>query len=286
MFSFSEEENYEWKNELKLKHYRTKFVQPVQTIKIRYPQYIAFSNNGDMFVTSDVDDCIHVYDKSGNKKTTIGSKRSGELQFNNPHGIDIKGDIVYVCERSGNRIHMLTTRGEFIGTFGKRGSGIGQFNYPYNIKISPDGKIYVADTFNDRVQVFHLDWSISHVINGRSVSGDGSFTRPHCIAFDLSNNVHVTAGYIPSSVIVFTPTGQFIRRYDATHDFNIYGIAINSSGYSFVTSWYNGTLSVFDRKGKLIHSVGGFRNPRGVSVSPTDGGVWVADTGNDRLVKY
>ena len=74
----------------------TKLKQPVQTIDdIRSPRYIAFSNNGDMFVTS-ADHCIHVYDKSGNKKTTIGSKGSGELQFNIPYGIDIKGDIIYV----------------------------------------------------------------------------------------------------------------------------------------------------------------------------------------------
>ena len=99
----------------------TKLKQPVQTIKdIEYPRGIAFSNNGDMFVTS-ADQCIHVYDKSGNKKTTISSKGSGELQFNNPHGIDINGDIVYVHEHYGNRIHKLTTRGEFIGTFGEKG---------------------------------------------------------------------------------------------------------------------------------------------------------------------
>ena len=76
----------------------TKLKQPVQTIEdIIYPRSIAFSNNGDMFVTS-ADHCIHVYDKSGNKKTTIGSRGSGELHFNRPHGIDINGDIVYVAE--------------------------------------------------------------------------------------------------------------------------------------------------------------------------------------------
>ena len=191
-----------------------------------------------------------------------------------------------MCEWSGNRIHMLTTRGEFIGTFGEKGSGIGQFKYPHDVKISPDGKIYVADTYNDRIQVIHPDWTISHVIGGRRVLGDGSFTRPHGIAFDLSNNVHVTAGYSPSSVTVFTPTGQFIRRYNTTRDVSKYGTVIDSSGYSFVISSSNGTLSVFDRKGKLIHSVGGFIHPCGISVSPTDGGVWVADTDDDRLVKY
>ena len=264
----------------------TKLKQPVQTIKdIRWPYLIAFSNNGDMFVTSD-DDCIYVYDKSGNKKTTIGSEGRGELQFNSPLGIDINGDIVYVCERDGGRFHKLTTRGEFIGTFGEKGSGIGQFDYPYDVKICPDGKVYVADTDNDRVQVFHSDWTISHVIDGR-VSGDDHFIRPMGIAFDLLGNVHVT-GYTSTSVTVFTPSGQFVRQYGPKSDFHPAGIAIDSSGYSLVINrLYDYTsLSVFDPYDNFIHSIRELNFPEGVSVSPIDGGVWVADTYNNRLVKY
>ena len=262
----------------------TKLKQPVQTIKdIGGPRYIAFSNNGDMFVTS-ADQCIHVYDKSGNKKTTIGSEGSGELQFSVPRGIDINGDIVYVCECYGDRIHMLTTKGEFIGTFGERGSGIGQFDYPYDVKISPDGKVYVADAKNNRVQVFHSDWSISHVIDGR-VSGDGSFTYPGGIAFDLLGNVHVT-GCSSSSVMVFTPSGQYIRQYGKPQTILPARIAIDPSGYSLVTNYNYNTLIVFTPNSILVQSVGGIIYPFGVSVSPTDQSVWVIDSYNNSLVKY
>ena len=266
----------------------TKLKQPVQTIKdIRCPRYIAFSDNGDMFVTSGVDHCIHVYDKSGNKKTTIGSYGCGELQFNDPHGIDINGDIVYVCEHYGNRIHMLTTKGEFIGTFGGEESGIGQFDYPNDVKISLDDKIYVTDYYNDRVQVFHSNWTISHVIDGR-VPGDGRFTRPQGIAFDLLGNIHVN-GLASSSVTVLTPSGQFVRQYGATHNHRPAGIAIDSSGYSLVIDKslsHDGSLLVFDPDGNFIHLKGKFHFPKGVSLSPIDGGLWVADTYNHRLVKY
>ena len=121
--------------------------------------YIAFSDNGDMFVTSERDHCIHVYDSSGKRKTTIGSKGSGELQFNRPQGIAITGDGIYVAEYGGNRIHKLTTGGEFLGTFGESGSYIGQCDCPFDIKISPNGKVYVADKDNDHVQLFHSDWT-------------------------------------------------------------------------------------------------------------------------------
>ena len=264
----------------------TKLKQPVQIIKdIRSPHCIAFSDNGDMFVTNAYH-CIHVYDKSGNKKTTIGSEGSGELQFKYPRGIDIKGDIVYVAESDGNRIHMLTTRGEFIGTFGEKGPGIGQFYHPYDVKISPDGKMFVTDhTNNHRVQVFHPDWTISHVIDGR-VSGDGSFIYPKGIAFDLLGNVHMTSNSFSATVIVFTPSGQFLRQYGEPRTIYPARVAIDPSGYSSVTDYVYNTLSVFTPSGILVHSVGGFTYPFGVSVSPTDQSVWVADSDSHRLVKY
>ena len=128
----------------------------MQTITgINRPMYIAFSDNSDMFVTSERDHFIH--DSSGKKKTTIGSEGSGELQFNQPQGIAITGEVIYVAEYSGNRIHKLTTGGEFLGTFAESLSDIGQFDCPFDIKISPNGMVYVADKENDRVQVFHPD---------------------------------------------------------------------------------------------------------------------------------
>ena len=262
----------------------TKLKDPVQTITgINRPMYIAFSDNGDMFVTSERDHCIHVYNNSGKKKTTIGSEGSSELQFNVPQGIAITGDVVYVAEYRGHRIHKLTTGGEFLGTFGESGSDIGQFNGPFDIKISLEGKVYVADRGNNRVHVFHPDWTYSHVIIC-NILGNSRFSRPEVLAFDLSGNIHV-CGYGSSSVTVFTPSGQFVRQYDATHINGPEGIAIDPSGYSLVSSYSNGTLSIFDPSGRFIHSVGGFNRPFGVSISP-DGSVWVADRNNNRLVKF
>ena len=79
---------------------------------------MTFSNNGDMFVISSHDHCVYVYDSNGRLKTTIGSYVTGPLQFSCPLGIAINGDIMYVPEKEGSRIHKLTLRGEFLGMFG------------------------------------------------------------------------------------------------------------------------------------------------------------------------
>ena len=260
----------------------TKLKHPVRTITgIRSPLCIAFSDKGDMFVTSYRDNCIHVCDSSGKKKTTIGSKGNGELQFEDPQGITIIGEIVYIAESVGHRIHMLTTGGEFLGTFGEKGTGMGQFNSPCDIKISPEGKVYIADRDNSRIQVFHSDWTVSHVIDGK-VSGDSSFTRPEGISLDLCGNVHVT-GDGSNSVTVFSASGQFVYKYDQTVLKRPTGIAIDSAGYSLVVNNNSNSLAIFDPSGKFVHIIKGFRSPFGVSVSP-DGSIWVAD--ESRLVKY
>ena len=264
--------------------------EPSQTITgIGYPRCIAFSGNGDMFVTSAAGNCVHVYNGSdGKRKTTVSSQNTGNLKLLAPCGIDISNDVVYVAEYGGHRIHMLTTGGEFIGTFGERGTGIGQFYHPRDVKISPDGRVYVADYDNNRVQVFNPNLTISHVIDSSSIpDGVDWSSYPTSIAFDESehqsaSDVHVTSS---SAISVFTPNGQFVRQYGKLESKTPVGIAIDSSGYSFVTDSVNDNLSVYDSRGRLVHFTRGFNSPDGVSIAP-DGSVWIADCKNCRLLKY
>ena len=259
----------------------TTLKKPVQIITgINYPFFIAFSDNGEMYVTSFGDQCICVYDSSGRQKTTIGT---GPLQFNCPTGITINRDIMYVVENGGNRIHKLTLGGEFLSTFDNKESVKGQMLYPLDICIGPDGRIYVVDSGNNRIQVFHHDDTFSHIIDCKE-SRDGALKSPRSVSFDFSDQLHVTC--CGSNIVkVFTPEGQYIRQYGQSYLNRPCGIAIDSSGNSLVTTYRRNSLSIFDPHGNYIHSIGGFNNPIGVAVA-SNGSVWVADTDNHRLVKY
>ena len=263
---------------------------PISILPVSGPRDIAFADsNGDMFVTSFEQHCVHVYDKFFAFKKTIGScgiAGKDKLQFNEPHGIAINGNTVYVAEYAGNRIHMFTTEGEFIDTFGTEKR---LFFNPHDVKISPDKKIYVADRSNDCVRVFNMDWSISHVI-----SNDYLFF-PEGVAFDHdSGNVHIT-WYSSSKVTVFTADGKLDHEYRKwPTGMQPKGIAIDpSTGYSFVTAVgprgprsEEGFLFVFDRSGNHIYSIDkGLTDPFGISLNK-DGSIWVADRDNNRIVKY
>ena len=49
---------------------------------------------------------------------------------------------------------MFDGQGRLLMTFGGEGSGPGQFWLPTGIAISGDDRIWVADSYNRRVQVF------------------------------------------------------------------------------------------------------------------------------------
>ncbi|MBW8709272.1 MAG: 6-bladed beta-propeller, partial [Alphaproteobacteria bacterium] len=64
------------------------------------------------------------------------------------------GDIL-VSDGYGNpRIVRFSATGKYLGEFGERGNGPGQFQLPHNLVVDGNGRIYVSDRENQRVEVF------------------------------------------------------------------------------------------------------------------------------------
>jgi len=62
-----------------------------------------------------------------------------------------------------------------IGVLGRRGFGAEEFNVPSGVWIDPADGIYVADTRNSRVQVFHV--SVRSNGTQRAEGGMGANSR-------------------------------------------------------------------------------------------------------------
>ena len=110
----------------------------------------------------------------------------------------------------------------FLTKWGTDGVGFGQFNIPFGVAVDSSGNVYVADTFNNRIQKFT---STGTFITkwGSSGSGDGQFSFPTGIAVDSSGNVYVvdrshnriqkftsTGGSSPSGAALARATGSSI----------------------------------------------------------------------------
>jgi DNA-binding beta-propeller fold protein YncE len=92
----------------------------------------------------------------------------------------------------------------FINEWGSRGNGTGEFLYPYDVTVDSTGHVFVADTYNHRIQQFQLanlcPNRATQVVSGvcfikewgsRGI-GKGQFEFTGNVAVDSSGNVFVS----------------------------------------------------------------------------------------------
>lgn len=120
------------------------------------PESCKFNSQGHAYVADLKNDRIQVFDKDGKFLFTWGSTGSEPGQFKAPAGIGIdKDDNVYITEIGNDRVQVFDKQGNFITTWGSKGSGNGQFGNLHGIIVDKQtGWIYIADTANNRIQVY------------------------------------------------------------------------------------------------------------------------------------
>ena len=90
--------------------------------------------------------------------TSWGSRGHGEGQFLCPVGIAFShiSDELFIADKWRHCINVFNSEGSFIRQIGSKGKGFGHFISPEGLATDKHGRIYVADTCNNRVQVTYL----------------------------------------------------------------------------------------------------------------------------------
>ncbi|MBI5095677.1 MAG: SMP-30/gluconolactonase/LRE family protein [Candidatus Hydrogenedentes bacterium] len=114
--------------------------------------------------------------------------------------------------------------------WGMPGSGDGQFSNPQGVAVDTKDKVYVADSGNNRIQVFTS--SGTYLTQwGKLGPGDGQFTNPQGVAVDTSGSVYV-ADSGNNRIQKFSPGGAYLTQW-ATSGTPI-GVAVDSSDFVYV----------------------------------------------------
>ncbi|MCH9017513.1 MAG: 6-bladed beta-propeller [Chloroflexi bacterium] len=113
---------------------------------------------------------------------TWGGKGEKPGQFNEPTGIALAGNEVFVSDSRNTRIQVFDLEGNFKRLIGEKGEAPGQLNRPMNLTIA-GGELYVAEFFNDRIQVYGLDGEFRRSI-GKAGSAGGEMSAPGGVAVD------------------------------------------------------------------------------------------------------
>lgn len=251
-----------------------------------------------------------------------------------PFGVDFheKG-IVLVEMAKGERLRLIDSKGTLTtlagseGVKGQEGDGKpgaeARFNGMHSLAVGPDGKIYLADTWNNRVRCFDPGTGLVTAFAGtgeKGFSGDGGpakdakFGGCFCVAFDperkncfitdLDNKrirkVELATGIV-TTVAGNGKSGAPKNGEKAVEQplVDPRAHAIDGKGNLYILERGGHALRVVDSAGR-IRTVAGtgkagmgtgpalqaaFNGPKHLCID-TDGSVLIADTENHRIVQY
>jgi len=84
----------------------------------------------------------------------------------------------------------------------------GDFSKPAAVAVDAEGNLYVADTMNNRIEIFDADGQFVSTF-GKVGDGPGYFARPKGVAIDSDGHIWVADG-VQDRVQVFNKEGQLL----------------------------------------------------------------------------
>jgi sugar lactone lactonase YvrE len=130
--------------------------------ELQRPQGLAIERRRDGEFLLVADACNHRIQRftlDGKFVSTFGALGSGRGELKYPYGLTARGPGepggpgIYVVEWGNNRIQRFDPDGHPTGMWGQPGRGPGQFSTPWDVTLGPEGRIFVTDYGNHRVQV-------------------------------------------------------------------------------------------------------------------------------------
>ncbi|MBN1304363.1 MAG: TIGR03663 family protein [Anaerolineales bacterium] len=189
---------------------------------------------------------------------TFGSTGTEFGQMNGPRGIAVAPDSsLYVADSRNHRIQHFNADGSFINAWGSYANILdgeippGTFNEPWGVAVGPDGSVYVADTWNHRIQKFTED--------GKFIAAWGTYGLaetplsmwgPRDIAVSKDGRLVFVTDAGNKRVVVFTERGEPVTAfgeigYDPGQFDEPIGIDVDENGIVYVADTWNRRIQSF-----------------------------------------
>jgi len=151
---------------------------------------------------------------------------------------------------------------------------------PHDLTLGPDNRLYVADKFNNRIVI--MDKETLKIIDS---FGETDLSHPRDISFASDGKAYV-ADTNNSRVAVFSfasgkaeLVGSLSEGISQTE-----GAVAHPNGRIYATGAGTSNIVAYE-DGNVVAQFFGIFGAHDVEVGP-DGNLWVADTGNARIVKF
>ena len=174
-----------------------------------------------------------------------------------PRGIAIGlDDTIYVADSYNHRIQHFSREGKLINSWGSYANILngdapgGTFNEPWGVAVGPDGCVYVADTWNYRIQKFTAQGQFIKMWGNQNFgTSQPGLYGPRGILVTADGRVFVTdTGN--KRVVIFDSEGNFLSQFgspglEAGNLDEPVGIAMDASGKIFIADTWNHRIQVF-----------------------------------------
>ncbi len=167
---------------------------------------IAIGASGHVFVTDWGNSRVEVFGENGTYLSKFGEAGSGNGQFSGPSYLAIHSGTVYVGDANHGRVETFSESGVYSSKSGSVGTAIGQYEYPGGIAFSPSGKLFIADTANNRIQEWTSSFSEFLSAFGTLGNGVGQFSEPEGLAFNSSSELFI-ADAVNNRIQKWAPPG-------------------------------------------------------------------------------
>ena len=126
------------------------------------PHGLAIDHDDNVWVTDCGRQQVLKFTNNGKLLMAVGERGKAGLDgqhFNQPTDVAIASDgSFYVADGYVNsRVAKFSSSGQFLLDWGSHGSQPGEFDAPHGIALDREGRVYVADRANSRIQVFGRD---------------------------------------------------------------------------------------------------------------------------------
>jgi DNA-binding beta-propeller fold protein YncE len=213
------------------------------------PHGIDIGPDGTVYLTDDGDHTVRTFTPDGELLMQLGKvgEPSGYMSgkpFNRcTHTALSPNGEIYVSDGYHNHsVHKYTADGEWLHSWGGSGVAPGEFNLPHNIGCDTEGRVYVADRENLRVQVFDEDGTYIHQwwnVHRPSALAITRAAEPVCLIGEAgpAYNFNRDAPNLGPRVSIFDLQGELIRRIGSRQSASDppsivapHGIAMDSRG--------------------------------------------------------
>jgi sugar lactone lactonase YvrE len=211
---------------------------------------LAMDDNDRLFVSDPGLRHVLVFNKDHKAEDVItdGMVDPGAL------AIDTQNRLLYVADVELDQILVYDADTlKLLRKMGKAGhkhelTSPGDFSKPSGVAVDAEGNLYVADTWNNRVEIFDADGNFVSTF-GKAGDGPGYFARPKGVAIDGDGHIWVADG-MQDRVQVFNEEGQLLISFGG-HGLlpgqfqGLVAIAIDKRNRVFTTEIFPGRAQQF-----------------------------------------